>query len=170
MSKVDDVLTYAQAQIGDPYVFGDEGPDTFDCSGLIQYVLGLVGIGAPRTSQEQQAWANPVASPRPGDLVFYGRPATHVGLYIGDGKMIDAPHAGAKVRVDQVGSPTSYGRVPGLGAAIAPIAGAAAQGWGTVTGWLGGARHLVLELAFVGLGVVVAGAGLYLITTASRRT
>lgn len=162
--KVDDVLAYAQAEIGKPYVFGDEGPDTFDCSGLIQYVLGLVGISAPRTSQEQQAWARPVDSPRPGDLVFYGDPATHVGLYIGDGKMINAPRPGATVRVDPVGEPTGYGRVPGLGAAVAPIAGVIGDGFGTVAGWLGGARHLVLELGFIGLGVAVAGAGLYLLT------
>jgi hypothetical protein len=120
VTKVDDVIALATAQEGKPYVYGDEGPDTFDCSGLMQYCFGLVGISLPRTSQEQQAWATPVKSPLPGDLVFYGQPATHVGLYLGGGKMIDAPDVGKNVEVDNVGTPTSYGRVKGLGTAAAP--------------------------------------------------
>lgn len=167
--RVDEFLAWLQQQIGAPYVFGDEGPDTFDCSGLVQYCLGLVGISAPRTSQEQQAWATPVSTPRPGDLVFYGRPATHVGVYIGDGKMINAPAPGTRVRVDPVGTPTSYGRVPGLGTALAPVAGLGAAAVTRVSDWLGSARTVALELSIGGAGVILVGAGLYLLATRTRR-
>lgn len=171
--KVDQVLNYAQAELGKPYVFGDEGPNTFDCSGLMQWVYGKVGITLPRTSQEQQAWAAPVTTPKPGDLVFYGRPATHVGLYLGNGKMINAPFTGALVRVDDIGTPTSYGRVPGAGTAVAPLLGGATAGLGAagaaVGTLLGGARHIVIETVVVGAGVLVAGVGVYLLAKGARR-
>lgn len=173
VSKVDQVIANAQAELGKPYVWGDEGPDTFDCSGLMQWIFGQVGISLPRTSEEQQAWANPVTDPLPGDLVFYGRPAHHVGLYIGAGKMVNAPYTGADVRVDEVGTPTSYGRVPGLGTAVAPLLGVAAGIGGTVTGaisgWLGSARTLVIQLAVGAAGLAIAGAGLYLLATRTSR-
>ena len=168
MSLVDQVLGYAQAELGKPYVFGDEGPNTFDCSGLVQFVYGKAGISTPRTSEEQQAWAKPVTSPLPGDLVFYGQPAHHVGIYLGNGRMINAPFTGALVRIDQVGAPTSYGRVPGLGTALAPITGVVSDLGGTVAGWLSGARRIVLESAGVLAGVALAGAGLYLFTRTRR--
>lgn len=164
MSLVDQMLGYAQGELGKPYVYGDEGPNTFDCSGLVQFVFGKVGISTPRTSQEQQAWASPVTQPLPGDLVFYGRPATHVGIYLGNGRMINAPQPGAVVRIDPVGAPTSYGRVPGLGTALAPITGVLGDLGGTVAGWLGGARNIVLEAAGVLAGLALAGGGLYLLT------
>lgn len=158
------MINYAQAEIGKPYVFGDEGPDTFDCSGLVQFVLAKVGISAPRTSEEQQAWATPVTSPLPGDLVFYGSPAHNVGIYLGNNRMINAPFTGALVRIDEVGAPTSYGRVPGLGTALAPLTGALGDFGSTVAGWLSGVRRIVLESAAVLAGVALAGGGLYLLT------
>jgi hypothetical protein len=163
--KVDQFLAIVEAQLGKPYVFGDEGPETFDCSGLVQYALGLVGISAPRTSQEQQRWAIPVTTPRPGDLVFYGSPAYHVGVYIGNGRMINAPEPGTTVRVDPVGQPTGYGRVPGLAtsAVLAPLAGAGTAAWDRVGEWLSGIRHVVIQGPFVAGGLVLAGVGLYLI-------
>lgn len=117
MSKVDDLIRYGTAEIGKPYVYGDEGPNTFDCSGLMQFVFAKVGIKLPRTSQEQQRIASPVSgSPRSGDLVFWGSPAYHVGLYLGGGRVLAAPQPGEKVKVQDVwGSPT-YGRISGLGA------------------------------------------------------
>lgn len=163
MGRADDMLTFAAEEIGKPYVYGDEGPDTFDCSGLVQFVLAKVGIKAPRTAREQQAWSQRVDDPKPGDLVFYGRPAHHVGIYIGGNRMINAPQPGARVRVDGVGTPTNYGRVPGIGgAAGAVVGGVAAAGStvaGIVSGALGGARNIVLEGAFVALGLVLLGVG-----------
>lgn len=163
MTKVDDMLSWTQLELGKPYVYGDQGPADFDCSGLVQYVLAQVGISAPRVAADQQSWATPVTSPLPGDLVFYGSPAHHVGIYLGAGKMIDAPYTGAVVRVDDVGTPTSYGRVPGLGTSTAPILGYAASAASTagsaVSGVLGGARYIVIEGALIaaGLGLLVAG-------------
>jgi hypothetical protein len=173
MSAVDRVIELAGAQLGEPYVFGDEGPDSFDCSGLVQYVFGHVGIKLPRTAREQQRATKTVTRPLPGDLVFYNRPATHVGIYIGGGKMINAPRPGARVRIDTVGNPTNYGRVGGLGTlAAVPIAGvgAAAAGLGDIAGAvLGGARHVVLEGLVVGLGLGLVGYGLWRATAGVRR-
>lgn len=165
MSRTDDVIGYALAEQGKPYVWGDEGPDTFDCSGLMQWVFAKVGIVLPRVAADQQAWATRVASPLPGDMVFYGDPAYHVALYIGDGKIVTAPQPGAVVRIEDMGNPTSYGRVPGLGAALAPVAGLASRLTNPVTAkvseWLTGGRHLVLEAGFVAAGVALVGLGLY---------
>jgi hypothetical protein len=173
-TNVDRVLTLATAQIGDRYVYGDEGPDTFDCSGLVQWVYGHVGIELPRTAHEQQAATAPVGTPLPGDLVFYGRPATHVGIYVGGGKMIDAPHPGATVRVDSVGTPTNYGRVSGLGALAAVPAGIAAGVAGAVgdvtSTILGSARYIALEAAAVVLGAALVGYGLWRASAPIRRS
>jgi len=161
VSKVDSVIAWAQKELGRPYVYGDEGPSTFDCSGLMQYIFGKVGISLPRTAHEQQAWAKPVTSPSPGDLVFYGRPAHHVGLYIGAGKMINAPRPGEVVQVDSIGTATSYGRVPGLGAAVAPVAAVLTSATSLVGDWLGGARELMLQGGFVLAGLGLLGYGVY---------
>ena len=106
----------ARQYIGVPYVWGGEDPRTgVDCSGLVQYVYGKLGIKLPRVSQDQAHVGRKVDSlsqARPGDLVFFGEPAHHVGIYVGDGKMIDAPHRGATVGVHKVwGSLTSIRRV-----------------------------------------------------------
>jgi hypothetical protein len=165
VTKVDDLLAYAGTEIGKPYVFGDEGPNSFDCSGLMQWVYKYVGIALPRTAHEQQAATTATSNPQPGDLVFFGNPAYHVGLYIGDGKMISAPSAGHPVHITGVGTPTNYGRVAGLGAGLAPLTGATA----TVTSWLSGgvdalvdkARNSLLELTVAALGLALVGAGIY---------
>src|SRR5258705_13083073 len=119
MSKLDELIGAASHELGSPYVYGNEGPSTFDCSGLMQFVFGEVGIKLPRTARQQQAATSPVpGTPRPGDLVFYGSPAHHVGLYIGGGKMIAASSSADRVRVQAVyGTPSGYGRVKGVGAA-----------------------------------------------------
>ncbi|HET6873183.1 MAG TPA: C40 family peptidase, partial [Acidimicrobiales bacterium] len=109
----------AMTQLGVPYVWGGTAPNVgFDCSGLVQWAYRSVGIDLPRTSQQQ--WAAlphlPAGSTlEPGDLVFFG-PAdgpTHVGMFIGGGLMVDAPHTGSVVRVE------SYGWSDFLGAARA---------------------------------------------------
>jgi cell wall-associated NlpC family hydrolase len=96
----------AMTQIGVPYVWGGTTPDVgFDCSGLVQWAYGATGVSLPRTSQEQ--WLSVVHLPagttlQPGDLLFFGAAdgPTHVGIYIGNGLMVDAPHTGADVRVE----------------------------------------------------------------------
>jgi cell wall-associated NlpC family hydrolase len=94
-------INIALAQQGKPYVWGGTGPDVFDCSGLTQWSWAQVGVHIPRVASDQQAWATPVPISRiqPGDLVFFGNPAHHVGMYIGNGEMVNAPHTGAFVEV-----------------------------------------------------------------------
>ncbi|GAA1202998.1 Cell wall-associated hydrolase, NlpC family [Prauserella alba] len=92
----------AMAQIGKPYSWGATGPDSFDCSGLTSYAYDAAGISIPRTAADQQAGAGtPVSRDQlaPGDLVFSGSPAYHVGIYIGDGQMVHAPTEGEPVKV-----------------------------------------------------------------------
>ncbi|MEU4727102.1 NlpC/P60 family protein [Streptomyces sp. NPDC023588] len=106
-------LTYAAAQIGKPYVWGAEGPGSFDCSGLTSQAWAHAGRVIPRTSQEQ--WARlpkvPLDQLRPGDLVVYFPKATHVGLYVGDGKVIQAPRPGAKVKLSPIAANPLLGAV-----------------------------------------------------------
>jgi cell wall-associated NlpC family hydrolase len=97
-TQAEKVVAFVYAQLGKPYVFGAAGPDSFDCSGLTSAAWASVGINIPRTSEEQ--WAGlphvPTADMEPGDiLVFNG--AGHVGIYVGGGMMIDAPHTGLDV-------------------------------------------------------------------------
>lgn len=102
------VVALAQAQIGTPYVWGGSSPGGFDCSGLVQWTYAQVGVSLPRTAQEQNDVAAPIALSqiKPGDLLFYAHTyadptsvITHVGIYIGDGRMINAPTDGDVVRV-----------------------------------------------------------------------
>lgn len=165
MSKVDDVIAQASAELGRPYVYGAEGPSTFDCSGLMQYIFGKIGISLPRTAAQQQQATTTVAKPAPGDLVFWGNPAYHVALYIGGGKIIAAPHTGTVVQIENLwGVPSKYGRVSGLGAGAAATLTAVTT---TATGVLGGVtsavlgdvRPIVYQVLAVGLGVALVGAG-----------
>ncbi|RPK58006.1 putative endopeptidase precursor [Streptomyces sp. ADI96-02] len=108
-----DAVTYAVRQIGKPYVWGAEGPDTFDCSGLTSQAWSAAGRTIPRTSQEQ--WRRlpkvEIASLRPGDLVVYFPKATHVALYIGDGRVVQAPRPGATVKVSPLAANPLLGAV-----------------------------------------------------------
>lgn len=108
-------LQFMIAQLGKPYVWGATGPGSYDCSGLMLRAFQASGVTSmPRVSQGQQVWATPidVKDVQPGDLVFFGRPAYHVGVYIGGGLMLNAPFSGTHVRFDKVwGSVTGYGRV-----------------------------------------------------------
>jgi peptidoglycan DL-endopeptidase CwlO len=117
------VVADAQKYIGVPYQWGGTNPaQGVDCSGLVQDVFGDLGVSLPRTSQEQATVGEAVpsvAAAQPGDLVFFpGTDGTasapgHVGIYIGNDQMIDAPYTGATVRVDPVGDPTAIRRVSG---------------------------------------------------------
>jgi len=106
------VLAYASNFLGVPYVWGGTSPSGFDCSGFTQYVFAHFGINLPRVSEDQQNVGTMVsrANLQPGDLVFFGTPAHHVGIYVGDGNMINAPHTGAVIRIQTLNSDFTYGR------------------------------------------------------------
>jgi len=101
------IVTEAKTLLGDPYVYGAEGPSSFDCSGLVQFVYGKFGIKVPRVSSEQYTAGTPVQFSQlaPGDLVFSEWPGDdvahhgHVAIYAGDGKIIEAPHPGGNVQL-----------------------------------------------------------------------
>jgi cell wall-associated NlpC family hydrolase len=102
-------VTIAKGYLGVPYVWGGASPSGFDCSGLVMYVFAKLGISLPHNAAMQFAVCTPVArnALAAGDLVFFGSsPATihHVGIYVGNGTMIDAPYTGAVVRYDQLSS------------------------------------------------------------------
>ena len=97
------VIAYAQAQIGEPYLWGAEGPGSWDCSGLTMKAWQQAGVYLSHYTGAQ--WAEtrrvPISERQPGDLIFYGSSggnSHHVGLYVGGDQMIEAPHAGANVR------------------------------------------------------------------------
>jgi cell wall-associated NlpC family hydrolase len=102
-------------QVGKPYRWGATGPGSFDCSGLTRFAYAHVGLTLPRTSRQQWSAGKHVQTEglRPGDLVFWAHdpadPSTihHVGMYVGQGLMVHAPHTGALVRVDAL-RPSGY--------------------------------------------------------------
>lgn len=99
-------ISYATAQLGKDYVWGAEGPDTFDCSGLTLRSWEHAGRTIPRTSQEQWRQLPHVAirDMRPGDLIIYFSDASHVGMYLGDGAIVHAPRPGRQVTITGAGS------------------------------------------------------------------
>lgn len=106
-------LRYAVRQIGKPYEWGAEGPDTYDCSGLTQQSWAAAGRALPRTSQEQ--WAElphvPLDRLRPGDLVVYFPKATHIALYLGHGLVVQAPRPGTRIKVSPIAANPLLGAV-----------------------------------------------------------
>ena len=112
-----DLLHAARAQLGDAYQWGGNGPDAWDCSGLTSLWKGVPGVkGMPRVSRDQQRWAVPI--PREqlliGDLIFFNEPVDHVGIYAGNGLMVDASSArkGVVERPIWTTGVVRYGRVP----------------------------------------------------------
>ncbi|HLM87835.1 MAG TPA: NlpC/P60 family protein [Streptosporangiaceae bacterium] len=97
-------LAAALSRRGDPYVWGAAGPGTFDCSGLVVWAFAQEGIALPHYTGD--LWNSGVHIPRadlePGDLVFFFPDISHVGIYLGDGLMVDAPDFGETVRVEPV--------------------------------------------------------------------
>lgn len=95
------VVAFAKAQVGKAYVYGASGPDSFDCSGLTSMAWKQAGVTLPRTSTAQYSAGTRVSESelQPGDLVFYYTPISHVGVYIGDGQVVNAqnPESGVQV-------------------------------------------------------------------------
>jgi peptidoglycan DL-endopeptidase CwlO len=93
--------------LGVPYVWGGASPSGFDCSGLVMYVYAQLGISLPHYTVAQWNASDPVSSPAPGDLVFFNG-LGHVGIYIGGGRFVNAPHTGSVVRIDSISSFGGY--------------------------------------------------------------
>ncbi|MFK9094017.1 NlpC/P60 family protein [Bacillus salipaludis] len=103
------VIAYAKQFLGVPYVWGGTKPNGFDCSGFTSYVYRAVGINLPRVSRDQQNVGTRISPSQvqPGDLVFRGSPAHHVGIYIGNGQYIHAPQTGDVVKISTY-NPSSF--------------------------------------------------------------
>ena len=108
-AKLAQVISIAKQYLGVPYVYGGSTPAGFDCSGLTQYAYSHAGLTLPRTAAAQQSYMKRTSSPLPGDLVFFGSPAYHVGIYLGNGQMIAAPYPGAVVRIQTYINPANFG-------------------------------------------------------------
>jgi cell wall-associated NlpC family hydrolase len=93
--------------LGIPYVYGGASPSGFDCSGLVMYVYAQLGISLPHYTVAQWNATQPISSPAPGDLVFFNG-LGHVGIYIGGGRFVSAPHTGSVVRIDSMSGFGSY--------------------------------------------------------------
>ncbi|MFG1808874.1 NlpC/P60 family protein [Streptomyces sp. NPDC049040] len=100
-SRAAQAVAFATRALGLPYVWGATGPHAYDCSGLTQAAWRSAGVSLPRTTYTQinAGTRVPRSQLQPGDLVFFYSGASHVGLYIGGGNMIHAPHPGSPVRV-----------------------------------------------------------------------
>jgi len=105
-------VKYALAQVGDSYVYGAAGPSAFDCSGLTMMAWAQAGVGLPHSSSAQFSTGPHIAESdlQPGDLVFYYSPISHVGMYIGNGMIVNAENPSSGVRV------TSLHAMPYVGA------------------------------------------------------
>ncbi|MFE6196741.1 NlpC/P60 family protein [Streptomyces sp. NPDC057838] len=100
-SRAAAAVAYAYQKLGSPYVWGATGPNAFDCSGLVQAAYRAAGVSLPRTTYSQIDAGRRVSRSEllPGDLVFFYAGISHVGIYVGDGRMIHAPNPSAPVRV-----------------------------------------------------------------------
>jgi cell wall-associated NlpC family hydrolase len=138
------VVGTAEKYLGTPYLWGGTDPSKgLDCSGFTQLVYGQLGIHLPRTTYDQVKTGSAVPnlqSAAPGDLLFFaGSDGTatnpgHVGIYIGGGKMIDAPHTGQRVRIETAGNPVAIRREkPGLGGGPSSTVGSVGLGTGVGT-------------------------------------
>jgi cell wall-associated NlpC family hydrolase len=109
-------VAVAVAQVGKPYQWGGNGPSSFDCSGLTRYAWRAAGVELPRVSRDQYSGTRRISRSdlQPGDLIFYHSPISHVAMYIGDGRVVEAPYSGNQVRISSTGLTRSgivgYGR------------------------------------------------------------
>ena len=107
-------IKYALAQIGDKYVFGAAGLINWDCSGLTMRAFQAAGVSLPHSSRAQYNYGKSIARKDllPGDLVFFGKPISHVAIYVGGNRMLHAPRTGARVKIAEF----SLGKKPYIGA------------------------------------------------------
>lgn len=166
-----DVVSAAAKEMGDPYVFGAEGPNAFDCSGLVEYVYRKFGIKTPRIAADQAHYGTAVtrANIQPGDLIFFnwsgGQRAEHVGIYAGNGEMIHAPHTGTVVKRVKLGpsywaNEVAIRRMPGVTGGPADSSGLLDK-VGAAVGALNPATGLTGALGGIASGVAdMAGAAL----------
>jgi cell wall-associated NlpC family hydrolase len=107
-------IKYALAQIGDKYVFGADGLVYWDCSGLTMRAFQAAGVSLPHSSRAQYSYGKSIARAdlQPGDLVFFGKPISHVAIYLGGNRMLHAPHTGARVKIAEF----DLGKKPYIGA------------------------------------------------------
>jgi len=110
-TDVPKVIAAARAQLGKPYLWAADGPDSFDCSGLTLFAWATAGVELSHFSGAQfdQLPHIPIGLRQPGDLIFYGDPIHHVGLYIGDDQMIEAQETGTNVRIGSIWRNDTYG-------------------------------------------------------------
>jgi cell wall-associated NlpC family hydrolase len=109
-SAAQTAVNTALAQVGDRYVYGATGPNSFDCSGLTSFSYKAAGISLPRTSKAQSTFGTPVSKGnlQPGDLVFFYSPVSHVAMYIGNGQIVHALNSSKPVQVMKLDSMPSY--------------------------------------------------------------
>lgn len=109
-------LKYALKQVGDVYVWAAAGPTRWDCSGLTMRAFQQAGVSLPHSSRIQVRYGKSISygSVKPGDLLFFGNPISHVSIYMGGGKMVQAPRPGKRVEV--VSFSRSFGSKPFVGA------------------------------------------------------
>ena len=99
-----EAVNFAMEMLGKPYRYGAEGPNSFDCSGLTSWAFQQAGVTLPRSSSQQARVGTPVSRDelRPGDLLFFYQPVSHVGIYVGDNMMINAPQTGDVVKYSDI--------------------------------------------------------------------
>jgi uncharacterized protein YycO len=169
MAARDTIVSYVQSKLGDPYRWGAVGPNSFDCSGLVSAAYAAAGqnIGRPvAAALGRMGQAVGIGQALPGDVVYFDEPGAtdHVGIYIGGGRMIDAPYSGTNVRVDPVGNYTSIRRIVGdtsfSGTPDPSAAGADAKATTSSGGsWASDALGIGLKLAVTGAAVVLVVLG-----------
>jgi cell wall-associated NlpC family hydrolase len=105
-----EVVAIAKRYLGAPYRWGASGPNSFDCSGFTMFVYSQVGVSLPHSSRAQYGSGEkvPRSALQPGDLVFFGSPIHHVGIYVGGGQYIHSPRTGDVVRIASLSSRTNY--------------------------------------------------------------
>jgi NlpC/P60 family protein len=175
-----DVVNRARQELGDPYVFGSHGPNTYDCSGLVEYVYRQLGIKVPGTTSSMMGPGSnllPIQRGQlgPGDLVFsnwIGRRSSHVGIYAGNNQIIEAPEPGKTVTVTNMG-PSYWGhadafrRVPGVTGSPNPPnplqagvkAGLTEAGLGGLAGWIPNPGNVTDALSNVGNAMIGVAEG-----------